>query len=115
MAIVGVIGFAVGSAAGGYAAHRWFEVDTLKLKAQIAQKTIDDQDATISALQRAAAQSASLELAERQRARFAQVSIDVVQKETDDAVAAAAANSQHRPRSCDLTPDELGGLRRGLQ
>lgn len=113
MAIAGAIGIAIGCGIGGYAAHRWFEVDNLKLQAQIVQKKIDDQAATISALNEAARHSSQLAEHERDRANR---SIDAaLQKEADDAAAVSAANAAHRPDVCNYTDDEFGGLLKRLR
>jgi hypothetical protein len=112
MAIAGAVGIAIGCGIGGYAAHRWFEVDNLKLQAQIDQKKIDDQNATIEALNEASRHSSQLAELERRRADAAESETAQIQKETDDAAAVAAANAAHRPDVCNHTPAELEQLRK---
>lgn len=108
------LAFVIGLGLGGAAAHRWYQVDTLKLQASIDKKALADQAATISAYKVAAAQTAALDLAERQRAAFSQSSIDTIQKEADDAAAASTANAAHRPSLCDLTDPEFDSVRKRL-
>lgn len=108
------IAFVAGGIVFGFGAYKvtnaFGEARVLRLENADLGKTIANQAVVIGAYQKAAADTAALDLAERQRARFAQSSLDAVQKETDDAVAVVARNA-----ACDHSPPELDGLRNRLR
>lgn len=108
------IAFVAGGIVCGFGAYKitnaFGEAHVLRLEKSDLERTIANQGVVIGAYQKAASDTAALDLAERQRARFAQSSLDAVQKETDDAVAAVAHDA-----ACDHSPPELVGLRNRLR